>query len=76
MKEKQVADRSDHELSLAGQSVWANEYGFIADNTGTFWTCSCGAWRKPRNPRTGEPHREGATRAHRKHVRAVEEEFS
>ena len=62
----------NHELLYrAGSS--GLEYAGIPDCHTPHWYCSCGAWWINRNPRSGSPHKETATKHHRKHVKAASE---
>lgn len=58
---------SDHELCYAPISYGMAKYG-LPDNANQDWYCSCGEWRLPRNPRTGEPHKETAVKHLLKHI--------
>jgi hypothetical protein len=61
----------EHELLYRAGSYGLERLG-ITDNSAPHWYCICGQWRINRNPRTGAPHKEIATKHHKKHIKESE----
>jgi hypothetical protein len=58
----------DHVLQYRAGSCGLSHLG-VPDNNAPHWYCTCGQWRLNRNPRTGAPHKETATKHHKKHTK-------
>ena len=66
-----MGDEPQHELLYRVGSHGLGYVG-IADNNQPHWYCSCGQWRLNRNPRTGSPFKETATKHHKKHIKGAD----